>query len=282
MKKLEKCKKILIEVNQTCNLNCTYCFYRDYGRTKQNLTIECIDELLDKCPLADEFYLTGGECFTSPNIESIIEKLSQKGKVIVFTNGIVLNKYDKDRLSSVVNKVQRFIISFDSFDFENYFCRKKLDETISTIKKILEINTDKVEVKVCINQYNYNYIDEIFNILITMGVKYLSVNFVFDINNSGLKHEVKEISTLENIFEVIYKYEKYFNIDYINMLYDLYIKNMINDKFPCLADNEYYFLDSENQYLICPGNIKKLGERGNWKQCFSKECANEWEIMYMR
>lgn len=282
MKKLEKCKKILIEVNQTCNLNCTYCFYRDYGRTKQNLTLECIDELLDKCPLADEFYLTGGECFTSPNIESIIEKLSQKGKVIVFTNGIVLNKYDKDRLSSVVNKVQRFIISFDSFDFENYFCRKKLDETISTIKKILEINIDKVEVKVCINQYNYNYIDEIFNSLITMGVKYLSVNFVFDINNSDLKHEVKEISTLKNIFEVIYKYEKYFNIDYINMLYDLYIKNMINDKFPCLADNEYYFLDSGNQYLICPGNIKKLGERGNWKQCFSKECANEWEIMYMR
>ena len=52
-----------------------------------------------------------------------------------------------------------------------------------------------------------------------------------DINNSDLKHEVKEISTLKNIFEVIYKYEKYFNIDYINMLYDLYIKNMIKIDF---------------------------------------------------
>ena len=70
--------------------------------------------------------------------------------------------------------------------------------------------------------------------------------------------------------------------NYFDMLYDLYINDKINDNFPCLADQEYYYLDSTNQYLICPGNCKKLGKRGNWKECFSKECANEWEIMYMR
>ena len=74
MQELKKCKKILIEVNQTCNLNCTYCFYRDYGRTTQSLTMNSINELLKQCPSADEFYLTGGECFTSPIIEKIIEK----------------------------------------------------------------------------------------------------------------------------------------------------------------------------------------------------------------
>ena len=282
MQELKKCKKILIEVNQTCNLNCTYCFYRDYGRTTKSLTIDNINELLKKCPIADEFYLTGGECFTSPIIEDIIEKLSQKGKVITFTNGVMLNKYDENRILNVVNNVDRFIISFDSFDFENYFCRKKLDQTISTIKKILKIDANKVEVKVCITQYNYNYIEEIFVQLVKMGVEFLSVNFVFDIQRSDVKHEVKEISVLKNIFNIIYKYKKYFNVDYIDMLYDLYINDKINDNFPCLADQEYYYLDSTNQYLICPGNCKKLGKRGNWKECFSKECANEWEIMYMR
>lgn len=282
MQELKNCKKILIEVNQTCNLNCTYCFYRDYGRTTQSLTMDSINELLEKCPIADEFYLTGGECFTSPIIENIIEKLSQKGKVITFTNGVMLNKYDENRLLNVVNNVDRFIISFDSFDFENYFCRKKLDQTISTIKRILQIDANKVEVKVCITQYNYNYIEEIFDQLVKMGVEFLSVNFVFDIQHSDVKHEVKEISVLKNIFSIIYKYKKYFNVDYIDMLYDLYINDKINDSFPCLADQEYYYLDSTNQYLICPGNCKKLGKRGNWKECFSKECANEWEIMYMR
>ncbi len=282
MQELKKCKKILIEVNQTCNLNCTYCFYKDYGRTSQSLTINNIIELLKKCPTANEFYLTGGECFTSINIENIIEKLSQKGKVIVFTNGIILNKYSDNRLLTVVNNVDRFIISFDSFDFKNYFCRKKLDETINTIEKILKINPKKVEVKVCITQYNYEYLEKTFEQLIKLGVEFLSVNFVFDIQNSTIKHEVKETAILKNIFRIIYKYKKYFNIDYINMLYDLYINNKINDKFPCLADYSYYYLTSTNQYLICPGNCKKIGQRGNWKECFSKECANEWEIMYMR
>ena len=77
MVELKDCKKILIEVNQTCNLNCTYCFYRDYGRTTKSLNLENIDELLKKCPNADEFFLTGGECFTSSNIEAIIEKLTK-------------------------------------------------------------------------------------------------------------------------------------------------------------------------------------------------------------
>ena len=143
---LKNCKKILIEVNQTCNLNCTYCFYRDYGRTTKSLSIDNINELLEKCPIAEEFYLTGGECFTSPIIEEIISKLSQRGKVITFTNGVMLNKYDENRLVNVVNNVDRFIISFDSFDFKNYFCRKKLDQTINTIKKIfIHKETAKVE-----------------------------------------------------------------------------------------------------------------------------------------
>jgi len=282
MQEQKNCKKILIEVNQTCNLNCTYCFYRDYGRTTKSLSIDNINELLEKCPIAEEFYLTGGECFTSPIIEEIIFKLSQRGKVITFTNGVMLNKYDENRLVNVVNNVDRFIISFDSFDFENYFCRKKLDQTINTIKRILEIDTNRLEVKVCITQFNYKYIEEIFKQLINMGVKYLSVNFVFDINNTEIKHELKELPVLKDVFDIIYKYSDYFNTDYINVLYDLYINGNINDNFPCLADQEYYYLDSTNQYLICPGNCKKLGKRGNWKECFSKECANEWEIMYMR
>ena len=192
MQELKNCKKVLIEVNQTCNLNCTYCFYRDYGRTTKSLTIDNITRLLKNCPIADEFYLTGGECFTSPIIEEIIAKLTRRGKVIIFTNGVILNKYDESRLTNVVDDVERFIISFDSFDFDNYFCRKKLDQTMNTIKRILKINTNKLEVKVCITQYNYKYIEKTFCQLVNMGVKYLSVNFVFDIHNTEVKHEIKE------------------------------------------------------------------------------------------
>lgn len=73
-------------------------FYRDYGRVTNGINLQNIDDLLENCPLADEFYLTGGECFTSPIIEEIIERLAPRGKVITFTNGVILNKYDDERL----------------------------------------------------------------------------------------------------------------------------------------------------------------------------------------
>ena len=59
MQELKKCKKVLVEVNQTCNLNCTYCFYRDYGRVTNRINLQNIDDLLENCPLADEFYQNG-------------------------------------------------------------------------------------------------------------------------------------------------------------------------------------------------------------------------------
>lgn len=282
IQKLEKCKKVLIEVNQTCNLNCSYCFYRDYGRVTNSLSTEEIKELFINCPNANDFYLTGGECFTSKNIDSIIELLYQRGNVTTFTNGIILGQYDDNRFKSVVQEVNKFIISFDSFDFQNYKCRNNLEMTIDTIKRIISFNPEKVEVKVCITKFNVGNLENIFTNLIELGVRYLSVNFVFDINNTNFLHEVKDLETLKNIFKIIYKYERYFNKKYINTLYDLYIKNKINNNYPCIADKEYLYLDCINNLLICPGNCKKLGKRGNWKNCYSKECANEWEIMYER
>jgi len=282
MKILNNCKKILIEVNQTCNLNCTYCFYRDYGRVSESLSLDNIKEMLKKCPNADEFFITGGECFTSKYIDEIIDLLHKNGSVIVFTNGIILGKYDENRFKQVVNNVDRFIISFDTFNFDNYVCRKNLDNTLETIKRILEYDPLKLEVKVCISHYNIDDLQEIFKGLIDLGVKYLSVNFVFDIKNSKINHEIKNYEKLVEIFNIIDKYKLYFNDKYIQVLKDLYLKNIVNEKFPCLADDSYYYLDCTNNYLICPGNCKKIGQRGNFKECYSKECANEWEIMYMR
>lgn len=282
MQELSECKKVLIEVNQTCNLNCTYCFYRDYGRSLESLNVGDIENMLNKCPKANEFYLTGGECFFSKEIDQIIEVLHQKGKVIAFTNGVILNKYDDDRLLKVVGNVDRFIISFDSFDFDNYLCRRNLDETLKTIKRILLIDKNKVEVKVCVSNFNVNKLDTIFKELISLGVKYLSVNFVFDIQNSELSHEVVDSKNLWQAFKIIEQYKEYFNESYIEVLKDLYINNRKNKKFPCIADKEYFYLDCKNNFLICPGNCKKLGCRGDWEKCYSKECANEWEIMYTR
>lgn len=282
MNTLENCKKILVEVNQTCNLNCTYCFYRDYGRVINQLSIDNIKEMLDKCPKLEECFLTGGECFTSRNIDQIIDLLTDKCYLTVFTNGVKLNNYNDERLKDTVNKVNRFIISFDHYDVDNYKCRSNLDKTLSVIKRILEIDIERLEVKVCITKFNSEELDNIFKYLVDLGVKYLSINFIFDIKNTIYKHEVKNKRELNKIFKIIDKYIDYFNKTYIDVLKELYLNGKYLDKYPCIADSEYYYLDCCNNYYICPGNSKKLGCRGDCKKCYSKECANEWEIMYRR
>lgn len=282
MLELKNCKKLLLEINQSCNLNCTYCFYRDYGKSSSSLRLRQVEEVIKRCPNAKEFYLTGGECFLSKEIESIIDLLYERGKIIAFTNGTVFASFNDEKILRIIKKVNKFIITFDSFDFSNFICRQKLDVTLKTITKICKIDPEKVEVKVCISNFNYNQLEDIFNRLIENGVKYLSVNFVFDIVNSKYKHEVIEKEKLIRIFETIYKYIEYFNKDYIDVLYKLYIDDTYDINFPCIADKEYYYYDCTGNFLICPGNFRKIGQRGDWKKCYSRECANEWEIMYLR
>jgi molybdenum cofactor biosynthesis enzyme MoaA len=241
-----------------------------------------VNELLSECPYIEDFYLTGGECFLSPIIEEIIEKLSSKANVTVFTNGTILNNYDDLRLKKLSKNIKRFIVTLDSLDSDNYICRLKLKETISLIKRLVTIDKRKLEVKICVNNFNYFCFEKTIKELISIGVNFLSINFVFDIKRTELKHELKKKSQLIEVFRIIKKYKSYFNMQYINMLYDLYIENQINENYPCLADEEYFFLDSSNQYLICPGNKNNIGKRGDWKKCFSRECANEWEMMYER
>lgn len=279
-KRYINCKKLLIEVNQKCNLNCTYCFYRDYGRNNQELSIRKLKETLNDLPNVKEFYLTGGECFLAKDIGKMIKYLSELGEVITFSNGTVLNTLSKQDLIEIVNLVSRFIITYDSNDFENFKCRRKLDETFSLLKKMVSINSNKLEVKVCITKYNYSYIDEIFKYLIDNGVKNLSTNLVFDIKNSEIKHEVDDIQDLRMVFSVIDKYKDYFNKNYIEVLKEFYLNNIITEKYPCIADREYLFMDCLGDLLICPGNKKQIGDRGDWKKCFSKECINEWEMFY--
>ena len=56
------CESLLIEITQKCNLNCLYCFYRDYGRIENEISKNDITNILNKYNSVDNIYLTGGEC----------------------------------------------------------------------------------------------------------------------------------------------------------------------------------------------------------------------------
>ena len=53
---------VLIELNQLCNLNCEFCFYRDYGRIEEQLSLNSLKSIVERFPTLDNFFITGGEC----------------------------------------------------------------------------------------------------------------------------------------------------------------------------------------------------------------------------
>ena len=81
-------------------------------------------------------------------------------------------------------------------------------------------------------------------------------------NNCFFTANESEKVELKNSKYSIYKYVEGMSPRKANVVFSKALSVEIEE------GQEYYYLDSTNQYLICPGNCKKLGKRGNWKECF--------------
>ena len=85
---------ISIRVTNKCNMNCGYCFYRNEFIENDNYNFDTLIRFLDETT-ESTYGITGGEPLLYNNIEKLTAILSKKGKVILFTNGMLLKKYNK-------------------------------------------------------------------------------------------------------------------------------------------------------------------------------------------
>lgn len=264
-------KKILVELNQTCNLNCEYCFYRDYSRNKEMLNLNDIKNIISTNPNLEKVFLTGGEATINSHFKEIIEEFKKNDiKVVVFTNAIKFN--NAENLDSYINLVEKFLVTYDHYkDYYKY--RMNLDATLNVIKKIVSYNCDKLVVKVCINKQNIDDLDDIFHFLVNLGVKYFSINFIRNIESSNIDFELS-LSELAKVFEIIDKYIGYFNSKYIGYLKRFFFNNDMSIELSCLAGDKFKFINCKGEEYICPANFKKKGG------CLSKECICIWEMFY--
>lgn len=264
-------EKILIELNQTCNLNCEYCFYRDYSRDVEFLTTDKINDIITSNIDLKKVYLTGGEATINKNFKDIIETFYKNNiKVTIFTNGVKLSEVKN--LEDFLNPVEKYIVSYDHYK-ESYKYRLKLDCTINFIKKAISINKDKIVVKVCINKKNVHDLDNIFKYLIDLGVIHLSVNFIHNIKTNSNNFELSN-EEIKEVFEIIDTYINYFDKKYILYLKDYFIRKNYNIESTCIAGDRFSFINCKGEEYICPANFGKKGK------CLSKECICIWEMFY--
>lgn len=263
-------KKILIEVNQKCNLKCEYCFYNDYGRTKEEITLKEI--IKNNIASYEEIYITGGEPFLNNHIYEILNYLKNK-KITVFSNGIILNtKWQVDKILDLIKKI---IITFDSIDVK-YSLRKKYEkEVISIIEKILKCSNKKLEVKICVNRYNIDKLEDTIKFLIDLGVKNLSFNLIHNIESSKKDFMIREEKKYKKIFYLLEKYSEYFSIKNINSLKSYYKKDYFYFFKSCKCGEDFFFMNNKGELFPCPANLKKEEKK---EKCFSRECINLWEL----
>lgn len=262
------CESLLIEITQRCNLNCLYCFYRDYGRIENEISKDDIIKILNKYYHVNNIYLTGGECTIATDFIDIIKKCSKKAPVTIFSNGITLS--ESDFLEKVDEYISNYIITYDEFN-EDYPCRKLINKTNMAIKKILLKSPDKLIVKICINKYNYKNLENIFNYLKEIGVKRVSINFIHNILKSENQFEL-ELEELKKVFEILDSYESIRYINYYDDIKKFYLNEDRSLSNKCKAGTSFFYYDCKGKLYSCPANCNKL------KTCLSKECTALYEM----
>lgn len=229
LKNMKKINKILLEVNQICNLKCSYCFYNDYGRNTRNITLNDVETIIDNYPYLNTVYITGGEPYINPQIFDIVNYLKYKNKnVSIFSNGAFLEKLNEDKLKEHLRNIKKIIITFDSFS-SDYNLRGDNKKTLETIKKIVNIDPTKLCVKICINKINAAEFEMTLNKLSDIRVRFFSINLIHNIKSSNVSFEISK-SQLRKILDYAYKYDG-FDTKYIKTL------------------NEYFFMIKIINYM---------------------------------
>ena len=262
------CESLLIEVTQKCNLDCLYCFYRDYGRNLNEISEKDIKIILNKYNQIDNIYLTGGECTIAKDFMSIIKICSKKAPTTIFTNGVALA--ETDFLNRIDKYISNYIITYDDNN-DNYPCRKMIKKTDIAIKNILNISPYKLIVKVCINKFNYGNLENIFKYLEKIGVKRVSINLIHNIKTSDNDFELGK-DELKNIFNILDSFSKILYVNYYEDIKKYYLDNIDNLTVKCKAGNSFFFYDCVGNIHSCPSNCNKS------KTCLSKECTSLYEM----
>jgi len=176
-----------IGLTMDCNMQCYYCYEKEFRDKKSHMTRERIDAIFDFYAFCrteygskgsvSEIGITGGEPLINRETARLVKYISEKwsdSKVTVITNGVNLLKY-YDELP--IGKSLEFIISLDGLKDTHLKRRysgiavdeRIYDDIIAGIKRLL---SDGVSVKIqaVLDKNNYHELPQLYEFLLTEGI----------------------------------------------------------------------------------------------------------------
>lgn len=231
-----------IMINDICNLKCPYCFAQELSnRNNKNITMDNFEKAIDFVLTGganEQIGLIGGEPTLHPQFDKILEYLNNRKdvkNVIVFTNGIKINKYldylNEEKFSLLVN-----CNSSKDIGDKNY---QLLCDNLIKIKNI------GLNQRVClgINVYKKN----------------MDYNYIFELLKCANIQKLRLSIAVPN-------YEVETNFDYLE--YYKQMKNIVIKIIMRAIENDILPFFDCNQLPIC---FVTNNERNNILKCLRKE-----------
>lgn len=293
--------KVDIEVTNSCNLQCKYCYIESKSKNNQiNLSKNYLINLFDELKKMGTLFITitGGEALLHPDIFEIMEyAVDKKFYVRLLTNGTNLNKDKIEKLNSISKKgllaVDISVHSLKQREFDNFTqCKGSYRKFRNTLELINKFSDFPIALIYNITKYNINELDEmqkfcqdnnyylIINPIIYPKIYNGNNNFEYFINNDAMRFLIKKnLYTPRHIYCYATKAKCW--IDYngeVNLCEFLRISGgnikriTFNEIWGNITKNQIYrdklYLDKEcteckrkNSCPICPGLASHIKDK---------------------
>lgn len=209
---IHKLNYIFWECTLRCNLKCIHCgsdcrsdaSVKDMPFPDFLNSIDDITEIVN--PHETMIVITGGEPLLRKDIELVGVNLYKRGFPWgIVTNGMLLTQ---ERLIALINSGMRAItVSFDGKELSHNWLRGNSNSYTKALKAIELISKyDELEkdVVTCVNQRNFNELNEIKDLLIEQGIKEWRIFTVFPIGRAKTYSELQlDPKNFKELFDFI-------------------------------------------------------------------------------
>lgn len=142
-------KNLLIENTIHCNLNCLGCYREDIQllRKKKSLSLHDIEKIAKSIKgIKTIYYYNQGEPFFSKNIKKelqIIKKYNPDIKIIISTNGLLLNTKEKREAAMLADEIIFSIHGSNNRSLRRYQKNGDFNKVYTNMKKLIDFRGKK-------------------------------------------------------------------------------------------------------------------------------------------
>lgn len=167
-RRLVMINELMWRITYRCNKKCQYCFNEIFEDKVNHLCEEKIDidylERFVKKFGIKKVYVSGGEPAVIDNLEEVINKISSFATVVLFTNGLLFEKYDFQQIAEMpIDAVNTTIDLADIINFSKHF--EVIMDKFKSVK--LSNASMKMNVQIMIDK-------QYFDVVNSDGFKYMS------------------------------------------------------------------------------------------------------------